>query len=125
MYGLLFWIYVINASLLIVHEMDSTYWKEWELFGIPGGRGFFLFLHIPLTAVIITGAVFLHRMTTAGLIISFVIAVSGVFAFTIHNYYLKEGHKEFDSVSSKLILYATLIVSLLQGVLTVHTLIVG
>jgi hypothetical protein len=28
----LFWLYLTNAVLLINHEIDSAYWKEWELF---------------------------------------------------------------------------------------------
>ena len=37
MYKLLTLIYLINATLLIVHEIDSAYWEEWKLFGLPGG----------------------------------------------------------------------------------------
>ena len=44
----LFWIYTVNLLFLIVHEMDSAYWKEWELFHLPGGLGGFLLLHFPL-----------------------------------------------------------------------------
>ncbi|MHA1463081.1 MAG: DUF6713 family protein, partial [Candidatus Heimdallarchaeota archaeon] len=28
----MFWLYMVNAVLLILHEIDSAYWKEWELF---------------------------------------------------------------------------------------------
>jgi hypothetical protein len=28
-FKILFWIYLINAILLINHEIDSAYWKEW------------------------------------------------------------------------------------------------
>lgn len=30
--SLLFWIYLVNAVLLINHEIDSAYWQEWKLF---------------------------------------------------------------------------------------------
>jgi len=33
----LFWLYLSNSILLINHEIDSAYWKEWELFKLPGG----------------------------------------------------------------------------------------
>jgi hypothetical protein len=33
----LFWCYLINSVLLITHEIESAYWKEWELFRLPGG----------------------------------------------------------------------------------------
>jgi len=44
----LFWLYLINAILLINHEIDSAFWKEWELFKLPGGIGGFLILHFPI-----------------------------------------------------------------------------
>ena len=30
-------LYLANTALLIAHEIDSAYWKEWELFHLPGG----------------------------------------------------------------------------------------
>ena len=44
----LFWIYLVNVVLLILHEKDSTYWKEWNLFHLPGGLTGFLLIHFPL-----------------------------------------------------------------------------
>ena len=41
---LLLWLYLLNAAVLITHEIDSAYWHEWDLFGIPGGIQFFLVL---------------------------------------------------------------------------------
>ena len=26
---------ILGAALLVVHELDSTFWREWELFGLP------------------------------------------------------------------------------------------
>ena len=37
MEDILFWVYLANAVLLIVHEIGSAYWKEWDLFRLPGG----------------------------------------------------------------------------------------
>ena len=44
----LFWIYAINALFLILHEIESAYWKEWELFKLGGGITGFVVLHIPI-----------------------------------------------------------------------------
>jgi hypothetical protein len=27
---ILFWLYLVNAILLINHEIDSAFWKEWD-----------------------------------------------------------------------------------------------
>ncbi len=71
-FEILFWIYLINAILLINHEIDSAYWKEWELFKLPGGIGGFLLLHFPLLFLILYGLVCLERQAFSGKIIFFI-----------------------------------------------------
>jgi len=51
----LFWLYLINAIRLINHEIDSAFWKAWELFKLPGGINGFLILHFPLLFLILYG----------------------------------------------------------------------
>jgi hypothetical protein len=116
---LLFWLYLINLTLLILHEMDSTYWKEWNLFGLGGGESGFLLVHIPLWIVGLYGLVLVRDEISAGLILSLVVSLAGLFAFGIHTYFLRKGRPEFDAPVSKLILWAVLIVSLFQGMVTV------
>ena len=44
--NILTWIYLVNAVFLINQEMDSAYWKEWELFKMKGGVTGFLLIHL-------------------------------------------------------------------------------
>ena len=53
MADILFWLYLVNAVLLINHEIDSAYWKEWQLFRLPGGIEGFLLLQFPLLCLFI------------------------------------------------------------------------
>jgi len=119
---MLFWLYLINSILLINHEIDSAYWKEWELFKLPGGINGFLIIHFPLLFFILYGLVLVHQGTTAGLICSLVLSGGGLFAFGIHSFFIKKGHKEFTTPISRLILTAALITSILQGGLTTYLL---
>src|SRR3990170_2403138 len=32
-------LYLLNTALLSTHEIDSAFWKEWELFGLPLAAG--------------------------------------------------------------------------------------
>lgn len=116
----LFWIYLVNAVLLIDHEIDSAYWKEWELFHLPGGIGGFLLVHLPLLGVVLYGLVAVARRSPSGLWFSLLLSAGGLFAFGIHTYFLKKGRDEFDHPVSKGILRATLAVSLCQMTLTVY-----
>lgn len=113
------WVYVVNATLLINHEIDSAYWHEWELFKLPGGITGFLLVHFPLLFLVLYGLVLLERQTLAGLIISLVLSVAGLFAFSIHTYLIRKGHEEFNVPMSLFILRGTLILSLIQAALTI------
>ena len=120
MWQVLLWLYLINATLLINHEIDSAYWKEWELFRVPGGIGFFLLLHLPAVFLVLWGLLAVVDQTRAGLVMSLVLAGVGVFAFGIHTYFIKKGHPEFRTWVSQGILVATLLVSLAQGWVGFH-----
>ena len=115
-------LYLINATLLIVHEIDSAYWQEWKLFRLPGGPALFLCLHIPLVLIVLLGLVLLVWGSTAGLVISGILGLAGIFAFTIHMSFIARGRKEFKTISSMSVLWVTLIFSLLQLALTIYTL---
>lgn len=119
---IIFWLYLLNATLLIVHEIDSAYWKEWDLFGMKGGAGGFVLLHLPLVGVVLYGLVEASMMSLAGLVLSLVLAAGGIFAFVIHTYFIRKGRPEFNTAASLFILYATLLASLAQGGAAVYAL---
>ena len=116
----LFWVYLINAILLINHEIDSAYWKEWELFKLPGGIAGFLLLHFPLLFVILYGLVSVERQSSLGLAASLMISAGGIFAFCIHMFFIRKGRHEFDTPISRLILYLMLPISIAQAAITVY-----
>jgi hypothetical protein len=117
MWQLSLWLYVVTATLLSVHEIDSAYWKEWELFHLPGGLDGFLIIHIPLMFAVIIGVVYVHEMTSAGAVFSLLLSGGGVFAFGIHTYFLSRGCPEFRRFVSRTVLCLLLISSLaLAGV---------
>ena len=117
---LLLWLYLINAVLLINHEIDSAYWKEWEIFKLPGGITGFLLLHFPLLFFVLYGLVLIVRQSFWGSIFSIILCLGGIFAFVIHTYFLKQGRKEFDKPLSRLILVLTLLVSIAQMIVTIY-----
>jgi hypothetical protein len=118
MADVLFWLYLANATLLTVHEIDSAYRQEWKLFRLPGGISFFLVLHLPLVFLMLYGLVQVHQESLAGQIFSLVLSLAGIFAFSIHTFFTYRGHPEFKTPVSVLILIATLGVSVAQLVTT-------
>jgi hypothetical protein len=117
---LLLGLYLVNSVLLINHEIDSAYWKEWKLFRLPGGSTGFLLLHFPLLFLILLGLILVYRHSWWGLIFSFALCFGGLFVFTVHTYFLGKGRAEFNKPISKFILVAILLVSLVQLVATLY-----
>jgi hypothetical protein len=110
--GLLFWTYLINAVLLINHEIDSAYWQEWKLYRIPGDVTVSLVLHIPLLFLILLGLLLVYEGMFSGLVLSLILGFGGIFAFSIHTYFIRKGGEEFDTLASRVLLIATLVVSI-------------
>ena len=115
-------LYALNFGLLFTHEIDSAYWQEWILFGIPGGVQFFLLVNLVLFIVAIFGYTQLLKLKQSGYWFSLLLAIAGVFAFTIHTYFILSGHSEFTLLGSEMLLGIILLVSLAQAILTVKTL---
>ena len=107
-------VYLVNSVLLIVHEIDSAYWREWELFHLPGGLYFFLLLHVPLVSLILYGLLEITTHSRLGKLLYFVVNFGGFFAFFIHSYFLRKGDERFTSTVSRILLYSMLFVSLVQ-----------
>jgi len=123
---LLFWIYLINATILINHEIDSAYWQEWKLIDPNDKNGIngFLILHFPMILAILLGLVFVYDNKFAGLIFSLILSAGGLFAFFFHFYHLRKGKPEFNTVLSKGLIISTFIISLFQIILTIKGMII-
>ena len=119
---LLVWLYLINSVLLVNHEIDSAYWNEWKLFKLPGGINGFLVVHFPLLFLVFYGMILVYQGSQMGLIFSLGLSFAGIFAFITHMYFIKNGRNEFNVPISLFILVSALIVSLIQGAVTLYLL---
>jgi len=115
-------LYLLNFALLFSHEIDSAFWREWELFGIPGGIQGFLIVNFLLLLVALFGFKQLLQGARNAYMFSLLLAAWGVFAFSIHSYFILTGHPEFSLPVSLAVLVLTLIVSLPQGFLALRVL---
>jgi hypothetical protein len=117
----LFWIYLINSTILICHEIDSAFWQEWKLLNPKdnGGINAFLLLHIPMIFLILIGLVLVYDNRLAGYIISFIVAAGGLFAFFFHFYFIRKGRPEFNTPVSKGLIISAFAFSILQVLFTI------
>jgi hypothetical protein len=112
-------LYLFNLALLITHEIDSGYWHEWNLFNIPGGIDLFLILNFILVAVFLIGFAKVVEWGKYASLYSALLAFSGIFAFTIHTFFILIGHQEFNTVISLTILVLIFAVSISQIIILI------
>jgi len=113
-YDFLMWLYIINSVLIISHEIDSAYYKEWTLFKLPYGRTSFMIIHFFLLLFILYGLLLLATGAALGFFFSLLLSSGGIFAFLIHMYFIKIGRPEFKSFISIFILTSMFIISTIQ-----------
>lgn len=101
-------IYILNSTLLLLHEIESAYEKEWEILKLPGKITGFLLVHIPIILIISYGLVELEKLSTVGLIFSLVLGVGGVIPFLVHKLFVKRRGR-FDLLISNAIIYSNVL----------------
>ena len=109
--------YVANLALLSTHQADAAFQREWELFQVPGGIGFFLGFNVVALALLLFGLVEVSRSSARAGVFVLILSGTGLFTVCIHATFLGLGHPEFRSVPSLLVLGAVFAVSVMQLVL--------
>ncbi len=112
-------LYVANAAVLVTHEIDSAYWHEWRLFGLPGGIQLFLVLNLVLVVVVLAGLRALAHEQARGLAASWLVTASGFVAVIVHGVFLLRGDPSFTLPVSLALLAATAVLSAGQAAATV------
>lgn len=97
-------LYIVNATLLLLHEIESAYEKEWEILKLPGKITGFLLLHIPIIILIFFGLIEIVKTSTVGLIIGIIMGISGVMPFIVHKIIVRKKN-HFNLLISDAIIY--------------------
>lgn len=105
---------MIQLALLLLHQMDSTFFKEWEMmpFLKIGYIPFFVGTII-LSAIQIFGIFLLIEKDVTGVIIAIIWGFIGLAVPAFHTYHYIKGVKEFRNFWSAFIIYLTFINSVL------------
>ena len=107
-------LFLLNATVLITHQIDAAYWHEWELFFIPGGNQVNLLLNLPIIALVLYAQGQVASGGRRGLWLYKLIAFLGFLTVTIHAGFFIAGHEAFGQPMSIALLVATSILSSLQ-----------
>ena len=96
--------YILNATLLLLHEIESGYEKEWKILKIPGEITGFLVLHIPIIIFLFYGLLEIAKQTRTGFIIGIITGICGLIPFMVHKVLIK-GKEHFNLFISNFIIY--------------------
>ena len=72
-------LYLANAAVLLVHQLDAACWHEWSLFRMPGGIDLYLVLHVPITLAILSGYGAISGGRASAVTYAWLVAASGLF----------------------------------------------
>ena len=96
--------FILNATLLLLHEIESGYEKEWVLLKLPGKISAFLVLHIPIILFLFYGLLEIEKQSQTGLVLGIISGAGGVIPFLVHKIFVKRnGH--FELFISNVIIY--------------------
>ncbi|HEY3317004.1 MAG TPA: DUF6713 family protein [Coriobacteriia bacterium] len=118
-------LYMLDFALFAAHEMDSAYWREWDLFRLPGGEAAFVLLHVPLVFLLAWGGRELAEGRPWGDRVAALLALSGFAALFIHGGFIAAGHPEFRTPASAGLIAVMAAVSVALGYLALRRLIGG
>jgi hypothetical protein len=113
---MLTFIYILNATLLILHEIESGYEKEWEILKLPGKLTGFLLLHVPILFLFFYCFYFLIAFPETKGVISLVMGVAGFIPFLVHKVLVNK-KEHFNSAISNVIIFGNIITGMILLVL--------
>jgi len=80
---------------LILHQVDAAYWREWEMFHVPGGIQGFLIFNLAAIAVVLAGYRHVLLDTRLAPRYAAVCAALGAGTFLIHAGFALAGLEQF------------------------------
>jgi Family of unknown function (DUF6713) len=93
-------LYVWTFALGTVHVVDSAYWREWEILGLPGGIELFLLESLALALLFLYGVSRLARGAPSGVVYAIVLAAVSLAGVALHAVLFLRGGAEFRTVAS-------------------------
>jgi uncharacterized protein DUF6713 len=107
-------LYVLNSALLFTHEIDSGFWREWELFRLPGGVSGFLAANFALIVVTQLGFRSVVLRKASRRLWAVLLATAGIVAAVVHGAFLAAGTSQFGTATSMGLLATWFAGSILQ-----------
>ena len=105
---MLVFFYILNVTILILHEIESGYEKEWEILKLPVKLTGFLVLHIPMLFLFFYGLYFIILYPQTRAIISILSGSIGLIPFLVHKV-IKNKKEHFNKTISNTLIFGNII----------------
>ena len=113
---MLMFFYILNVTILALHEIESGYEKEWEILKLPGKITGFILLHIPIFFIFFYGLYCIMQYPHMRTIISIVIGIAGFIPFLVHKLFVNK-KEHFNKLISNILIFGNII----SGILLIIT----
>lgn len=110
--------FILNAVLLVLHEIESSYEKEWEILKIPVKITGFILLHVPILLLLFYGAIEIERQSAIGYVLGIISGAGGLIPFVVHKVVFKD-KEHFNLPVSNVLIYSNIIIGALTAVLSI------
>ena len=87
--------YFWTMLCLILHQIDAAYWREWEMFYLPGGVQGFLVFNLAAIAVVLAGDRQVLLALPRARLYAAICAALGLATFVIHAGFALAGLEQF------------------------------
>lgn len=114
--------FILNATILLLHEIESAYEREWEILNLPGKIDGFVLLHIPIIILFFYGALQIEKLTNAGLILGIITGAGGFIPFLVHRIFVVRKDR-FHSRISNVLIYTNIITGIATLLLSIKLII--
>ena len=113
--------YILNATLLLLHEIESAYEKEWEILKLPKKITGFLLMHIPIILFLFWGLIEIYKHSSTVMIVGIITGIGGFIPFVVHKLLVKKD-KCFNRTISNVVMILNMITGMGTIILSVITL---
>lgn len=107
-------VFLMNAAVLVTHQIDAAYWHEWELFHLPGGNQLNLLLNLPIIALVLFAQGQVRANSSLARRCYRLMIFLGFLTVAIHTAFFAFGTEAFRQPLSIALLAATCCLSLVQ-----------
>lgn len=104
--------YFATLLALILHQIDAAFWREWEMFRLPGGVQGFLVFNLLAVGMVLLGYRHVLLQTAKARGFAMICTALGLATFVIHLGFAVFGHRAFHLPLSMAVIGACLVSAL-------------